>query len=149
MFNTGSQNYINSYAVYQINNSFNFSVNQPYSIKYQFTGLGSLKNFINDIGNFNIGGFDDFGRFLLGILITMLIVGGLNMQSGFNDVDVLIPAVIIMTLFFSYIGWFMIPNIGTIVLPTISNLPSNWLNQYIVFILVFLLGGGYIARRHL
>ena len=112
-----------------------------------FVGASSLRNFLDDITNFSAGAFDDFDRFIIAILVTLLIVGILSIQSAdFREPEILIPVAWLMVAFFSYLGWMNIP-LDTI--PQIKGLPENWLNKWNVFILISLLGGAYLIKKHL
>jgi len=141
-FNTKNYTGLIAIAVYQINNTYNFTLNQEYKVQYQFQGRGSLKNFLNDITNFTNGGFDAFGRFLLGIILTVIILGIIARESTeFRDPEFLIPAFLTMTAIFSYLGWYNIP---------LDSIPSNpeWLKDWIVFILLLLTGIGYFIKEN-
>ena len=146
-FNTGNQTIIISEAEYQLNSTANFTVSQSYKVEWTFEGKFSLKNFLDDITNFSAAAFGDFERFLIGVLIILLIVGSLSIQSTeFRNPEILIPITWILVAFFSYLGWFNIP-LDTI--PDIRGLPVDWLNKWILFVLISLTGGAYLIRKHL
>ena len=145
-FNTGNQSIIIAEAEWELNGTTNNTVSNSYRVENVFTGSFSLKNFLDDITSFSAGAFDDFNRFIIGILVILLVVGGMSLQSAdFREPEILIPATWLMVAFFSYLGWFNIP-LDTI--PQIRGLPENWLNKWNVFILITLLGGAYLIRKH-
>ena len=147
LFNTGNQTIIIAKAEWEINGTFNNTASNSYRIENVFVGSFSLRNFLDDISSFSEGAFGDFGRFLIAILITIIVVGGLSLQSSdFREPEILIPVMWLMVAFFSYLGWMNIP-LDTI--PQIKGLPEDWLNRWNVFILISLLGGAYLIRKHL
>ena len=147
IFNTGNQSIIIAEAEYELNGTTNNTVSNSYRVENVFVGRFSLKNFLDDITSFSAGAFDDFNRFIIAILITLLIVGGLSLGSAdFREPEILIPITWLMVAFFSYLGWMNIP-LDTI--PQIRGLPEDWLNKWNVFILITLLGGAYLIRKHL
>ena len=147
IFNTGNQSIIIAEAEYELNGTTNNTVSNSYRVEFVFTGQFSLKNFLDDISSFSAGAFDDFNRFLIAILFTLLVVGGISLASSdFREPVILIPITWIMVAFFSYLGWMTIP-LETI--PQIRGLPEDWLNKWNVFILITLLGGAYLIRKHL
>ena len=146
-FNTGNQSIIIAEATYELNGTTNNTVSYSYRVENIFKGSFSLRNFLDDITNFSAGAFDDFNRFLIAVLITLFVVGGLSLQSTeFREPEILIPAVWIMVAFFSYLGWMNIP-LDTI--PQIRGLPEDWLNKWNVFVLTSMLGGAYLIKKHL
>ena len=147
IFNTGNQSIIIAEVEYEINKTTNNTVSNSYRVEFVFVGKFSLKNFLDDITNFSEAAFDDFNRFIIAILIILLVVGGMSIQSAdFREPEILIPVTWLMVAFFSYLGWMNIP-LGTI--PQIRGLPEDWLNRWNVFILISLLGGAYLIRKHL
>ena len=101
---------------------------------------------MNSVTNFAEAGFNDFNRFLIAILITLFVVGGLSLASAdFREPEILIPVTWLMVAFFSYLGWMNIP-LDTI--PQIRGLPEDWMNRWNVFILISLLGGAYLIKKH-
>lgn len=140
-YNTGNQDLIIAQAEYQIDGTSNNTFSNSYRVSYNYEGRSTLKTFLDDITNFSGAAFGDFERFLIGIFITLLVVGGLSVQSGdFREPEILIPAAWAMVGFFSYIGWFNLP---------LDTIPSAIGQQWVVFALVSLLGGGYIVRKHI
>lgn len=145
LFNTGNQTIITAQASYLINLT-NTTVSHAYRVVHTFEGSGSLKNFLDSVSTFSEAAFDDFDRFLIAVLIILLFVGTLSLRSTeFREPEILIPMVWIGVAFFSFIGWMEIP-LQTI--PNIKGLPDGWLNQWIVFILTSLTGGGYLLNKH-
>ena len=146
-FNTGNQSIIIAEAEYEINGTTNNTVSNSYRIDNVFEGSFSLKNFLDDITSFSEGAFDDFNRFLIAIFITLILVGGLSLSSvDFREPEILIPVTWLMVAFFSYLGWMNIP-LDTI--PQIKGLQEDWLNRWNVFILISLLGGAYLIKKHM
>ena len=147
IFNTGNQSIIIAEAQYELNGTVNNTVSHTYRVQDTFSGSFSLKNFLDDITSFSSAAFGDFERFLISVLLILFIVGGLSLQSSdFREPEVLIPAVWVMVAFFSYLGWMSIP-LDTI--PQVKGLPEDWLKKWILFILISLLGGSYMANKHL
>lgn len=149
-FNTGNQSTIISSATYQLNGTFNNTVSAQYKIISTIQGSASLKTFIDDLNSFVAAGFDTFGRFILAIIITFAIVAWASREVANirNEEEVLIGLTIILVMLFSYIGWLNIPLTS---IPVIGDsvLSNDWLNKWIVFILVFLGGGSFIIRKNL
>ncbi len=142
---TGNQSTIISEATYRLNNTVNETVSVQYSVKYVYKGEYSFKVFIDDLTSFVSAGFDNFGRFLLAIIIMLIIVGTLSMEiSAFREPEVLIAVTWVLILFFSYINWMNIPFEA---IPNVRGLPDGWLNQWIFFGLATLTGGGYLIKK--
>jgi hypothetical protein len=69
----GNTNFLDVYATVIVNGEV-FSYYNRYTVKYIYQGDFSLKTALEDIANFNQGGFDNFGRGLFVIIITILIL---------------------------------------------------------------------------
>lgn len=146
-FNTGNQTLIIAEAEYQLNGTTNNTVIQNYAVFWTFQGDFTLRTFLDDITSFSEAGFDDFARFFLAVLVTMIIIGAISLQSSeFREPEILIPMTWLLVILFSYMGWFNIP---LTTLPNIGGLPNDWLNRWIVFVFFSLGSGAYLIRRHL
>ncbi len=76
----------------------------------------------------------------MAIVAIVAILGFLSLEfSSLREPEALILMTWVLVLFFSYTGFFTL-NLETI--------PTAWLRQYMIFVLVTLGGGSYIIRRH-
>jgi hypothetical protein len=66
--------YVNVIASVVVNGEV-FSYINRYDIKYVYQGAFSLKTALEDIANFDQGGFDNFGKGLFLVIVTLLIIG--------------------------------------------------------------------------
>lgn len=135
-YNTGSYDSIKLIGQYGLNNTY---INQsfPYSVFHTYTGQFSLKNFLDDLKAFNGAGFNNNTKLILSLLIIMGVVVSISIRKdGLRDPTILIGIIIVLTWLFSIMGWLSITTGGV---PTI-------MQQWIIAILVTLLGGSYIVR---
>ncbi len=143
--NTGSMTNITSEAVYELDSRFNFTVSRQYNIIYTYVGDFSLKNFLDDLSNFAMAGFDNFGRMILALIvifiITALAAKNIVGFTSFTNPEVLIILVIAQVWFFSSVNWLFLDFTP---IPTI--LGFN-LKKYIIAILVTMAGGAFLIEK--
>ena len=147
VFNTGNQTLIISEAIYQLNMTTNETVSVQYKVQYTFQGEFSLKTFIEDIRAFAGAGFNDFTRMFISFLFILGIIG--FVAANFTELREPEPMILLflaLVLMFSFIG--MLTLNYEAIPDDIPGLTAGWLNQYIIFILLFLTGGSYLIRRH-
>ena len=145
VLNTGNQSIIISSLSYRLNNTANNTVFVQYTVLWTYVGNFSLSNFIDDVKAFSEAGFGDTTRFLIALMIIFGITAFMSMESAnFRETEVLVPLVLMLILFFSFIGWMNV-NLDTI--PEIRGLPVGWLKQYITFIISVLIGGSVIVNK--
>lgn len=148
--NTGRNSTIIARAVYQLNGTTNQSVTNQYSIKYSYRGTFSLKVALDDISNFGGAGFDNFGRALLALVFTFLIVGGISLEfQGMREPESLLLVAWGFTALFSYLNWYNLPlnAIPTLIVGGITLVSQAWLQQYIIFILMTLFVSGFLINK--
>lgn len=144
-FNVGNQTKIILDGVYRLNNTANFTVSREYSVIYSFVGDFSLKVFLDDVRGFSGGGFGNFTRWVLALIIITVIVAIASKETATFREE--IPALLLiwfLVMFFSYVGWF---SIGLESIPEVAGMPLNWLNDWIVFIVITLGGGAYLLNK--
>jgi len=138
LYNTNNWSQIISHGNITINNTV-----IDYKITYQmmdtYTEDFTLQYLIDDVTSFSRAGFNDNTRMLLAFIITFVIVGLASLKFGFVNPEPTILLFLSLVLFFSYAGWLTM-NLATI--------PTAFLRQYIIFILMLLSGMGYIISRH-
>ncbi len=127
-----------SQAVYNLNNSDDLIVSTQYLVVTRYEGDFSLKNFLDDLKLFGGAGFNDFTRMFIAFVIIFLILGSVAYNMGVIDPEVSIGLLIMLTWFFSYLGWMTIGYDGIV---------TEWLKQYIVAMLITLGGGSFIMKR--
>jgi hypothetical protein len=135
-YNTGVLSSITGIARYGLNGT-TINVSNVYSISYVYEGEFSLMNFLQDIKAFAGAGFNDFSRMLIA-LIVILAITVVSIKEGFRDPLVTGAIVFGLTLAFSYLGFFYINN---------TSIPSDWLRQYLISILVGLVVGAYFIKQ--
>ena len=138
---TGTMTNITSEAVYQIDSTFNFTVTQQYRVVYTYEGDFSLKNFLDDLTDFGMAGFDNFGRMMLALIVIFVITTLAARNIGFTNPEVLIFLVIAQVWFFSSVNWLFLDFAP---IPTI--LGFN-LKKYIIAILVSMAGGAFVMKK--
>jgi len=137
--NTGNMTNITSEAVYELASLYDFPVSQQYSVIYTYEGEFSLKNFLDDLTDFAMAGFDNFGRMILVFIVIFVILALASMKISFENKE--IPIFIFWALvgFFSFVNWFYldIPNIPEVL----------GLKKYFIFYLITLVCGGFIINK--
>lgn len=136
---TFSMTNITSEVIYQIGSAYNFTVSQQYSIIYTYEGQFSLKNFLDDLTDFSMAGFDSFGRRILAFIVIFIILAMASMKISFEHKEV--PLFIFWALvgFFSYVNWFYL-DLGT--MPDLLGL-----KKWFVFYLVSLVCAGFMMNK--
>lgn len=143
--NTGNQTQLTAQAIYVIDGNTEYA-QVRYSVLYTYEGTFSLKNFLDDIQNFEGGGFNDFSRALIAFIIIFAIVGFTTLKvSQFREPEPILILTWALILFFSYINWLPLP----LDYPTVAGFGVEKMEQYMIFILSSLGVGAYILRRNL
>jgi hypothetical protein len=145
--NTGyNQSFIAS-GDYTLNGT-TFTVSKPYQVTSYTPGEYSLKTVIDDLANFTGAGFGWQTKMFLAFIIVFAVTAlvSFKFNSLINpEANLILQCALV--LFFSYAGWFTIPD-GVMGF----SFPSIWgtLNagQYALFILDLLITGSYIWWRH-
>jgi len=132
---------ITSEVVYQIGSTYNFTVSQQYSVIYTYEGDFSLKNFLDDLTDFSMAGFDSFGRMMLVLIVIFVITALVAQKISFTNPEVLTFLVIAQVWFFSYVNWL---SLDFTPIPTIIGFD---LKKYIIAILISLAGGAFVMRK--
>ena len=138
LYNTNNWSQIISHGTITINNTA-IDYTRTYQIMNTYTADFTLQYLINDLNEFSRAGFNANTRLLLAFIIIFAITGIAAMKFGFINPEASILLLLSLVLFFSYAGWLTI-NLMTI--------PTAFLRQYMIFILMLLMGGGYIIWRH-
>lgn len=141
-YNTGNLTHIIAKANFTINNTASgvVTVRRDYSIRHIYEGEFSLKNFFDDVKDFAMAGFDDFSRALIGMFIILSITGLAGYYSGVQNPEGILLILLSATWFFSVLGWFT--------MESVTGMPSTWLQQYMIAIVISLFVGGFIVWRH-
>ena len=141
-FNTGKYESFLVEGSYTINNTDVFTYSRTYSAKYNFVGNFTIKNALDDMKRFSGAGFNNWSRFFLAfIIITLIVVGISKFLPAFGNEESVVILIVFLVIFFGYLGWMRI-DLET--LPTFSNFD---LKQWIIPLLVTLLGGGYLIEK--
>lgn len=130
-----------SEATYELDSTYEFIVTQQYSIIYTYEGEFSLKNFLDDLSDFAMAGFDDFGRMILALIVIFVITSLAAQKIGFTNPEVLIFIVITQVWFFSSVNWLYLDFAP---IPTIVGFD---LKKYIIAILITLAGGAFVIEK--
>ena len=128
---------ITSEAIYELNSEFEFTVIQQYKVIYTYEGDFSLKNFLDDLSNFGMAGFDDFGRMMLALIVIFIITALAAQRIGFTNPEVLIFLVIAQVWLFSTVNWLYLSFV-----PDITGL-----RKYFIAILITLAGGAFVIEK--
>lgn len=137
-FDADGYKYITSHLYYVMDNK-TFENIIVYAVLYEYTGEGSLKNFLNSLNNFSKAGFDDFSRMILGLLIIVGVIGFvISLEPAFREPESLIIGFLLLLLFFSVQGWFTV---------NYAPIPTDFAKQYIIFTICGLIGGSYLIRK--
>ena len=143
--NTGNLSFIKSEAQYTLNNTINETVSVQYDIRFTFKGNFSLMNFFDDLRNFGQSGFDDTTRMFIAFIVIFAIVGSVAFKLGLRDPESLVILTWSLVLFFSFLGWL---TLGFDAIPNINPPGKAWIQQYIIFIIISLIAGGYVIKKH-
>jgi len=136
---TFSMTNITSEAIYELQSIYEFTVSQQYSVIYTYEGEFSLKNFLDDISDFSMAGFDSFGRMILAFIVIFVILAMAAMKIGFENKEIFLFMFWGLVGFFSFVGWF---TLGLDTMPT-----GLGLKKYFIFYLVTLVCGGFIINK--
>ena len=137
--NTFDMTNITLEGIYELSSEFEFTVSQQYSVIDTYEGQFSLKNFLDDISEFGMAGFDNFGRMILAfvVIFVILILAGQNI--GFENREVLLFIFWALVGFFSFVGWFTLG---------LETMPSGLgLKKYFIFYLISLICGGFVINK--
>jgi hypothetical protein len=140
-YNTGNLSSIRSYVVYTLNSSSSISAYKDYTVYYFYTGQFSLRNFLDDLESFTSSGFNQFSRMFLAFIIIFIITAMVSYKLDIVDSEAIVMIIIMLTWSASYIGWLN--------LTTYAGITNAFIQKYIIAILVTLLGGAYIMKRHM
>lgn len=138
-YDTGTMKNITSEAIYEINSAYTTVLSKEYSIIHSYKGQFSFKNFLDDLTDFGMAGFDSFGRIIIALIIIFVITALAAQNLGFTNAESLLPLIWGLVGFFSYIGWFYLDNKS---IPDITGL-----RKYIIFILVTLIGLAFFIDK--
>ena len=146
-YNTDNLTTIRSYVIYTLNSSGNIYADKTYSIIYSYVGDFSLKHFLDDLGDFGDAGFNDFSKMFLSFIVIMIITAMVSYKMDIVDPEAVVFIVIALTWLMSYIGWLSLGGYYD----SLINPPASFafLSKYIIAILITLMGGGYIMKRHI
>lgn len=139
--NTSDMTNILSEATYELDSQFEFVVSQQYKVIFTYIGEFSLKSFLDDLSDFGMAGFDDFGRMILALIVIFIITVIAAREIGFANQEVLILLVIAQVWLFSSVNWLFL-NFTPI--PTIAGFD---LKKYIIAILVTMAGGAFLIEK--
>ncbi len=128
-------------GIYELNSEFEFTVTQQYRVIYTYEGEFSLKNFMDDLSDFAMAGFDSFGRMMLALIVIFIITALAARQVGFTNPEVLIFLVVAQVWLFSYVNWLYLDFAP---IPTIIGFD---LKKYIIAILITLAGGAFVMKK--
>ena len=109
-----------------------------YMVSTKYVGDFSLKSFLDDLKLFGGAGFNDFTRMFIAFIIIFMILAMVSYNMGVIDPEVTIGLLIMLTWFFSYLGWMTI---------SFDSITTEWLKQYIIAILITLGGGAFMMKR--
>lgn len=141
-YNTGNHDEIITEAIYFLNGTSQ-TTSRSYSIIYTYEGDASLKNFLDDLNDFGEMGFNDYTRMILAfiaIFVLVYLTASKSIGLGVQDEEALVILTIVLVWVFSYIEWLTIPY---------GPIPSDFLNKWILFIIVLLIGGSYLIKKHI
>jgi hypothetical protein len=139
-YNAGNFSSILSEATFGINYT-DIIVSQEYSVLYTYEGDFSLKNFLDDISDLGVAGFNDFTRMIIAFIVIFVIAALAAVRIGFVDSEKLIPLVVALVWFFSYVNWFYLDYTP---IPAILGFD---LKKYIIAIIVTLAGGAFLMDK--
>jgi len=137
-YNTGDNTRLILVANYQLNNTANITRVKEYTIYNYYPGQFSLKNFIDDLKNFSGAGFNDFTRMFIAFIVIAAIMLWASRKIGTTDPIPLVILLIALTWGMSYIGFLRLDY---------TPIPSEWLKDYIIALLISLGGGSFIIRE--
>jgi len=139
--NTIDMTTIVSEAIYELDSEYEFTVTQQYEVLYTYEGEFSLKNFLDDVTDFGMAGFDDFGRMMLALIVIFIITALAAREIGFENKETLIFLVMALVWLFSYVNWLYLDFAP---IPTILGFD---LKKYIIAILISLAGGAFVIKK--
>jgi len=137
--NTGTNFSIIHQIVIELNSTIDITFTSEHKIEHTYEGQFSLKNFIDDVSAFSQAGFNDFTRMVLSfIAIFAILAYASSRMGGLKEPEILIGLLIMLVWFFSIVGWMTI---------NYRAIPTSFLKQYLIAILVSLAGGSFILKR--
>ena len=139
-YNVGNYTYLYGQIVLIENSSYFLQYRKAYSVIYFEQGEFSIMSFVDDVKAFNQAGFNDFTRLILAFIIITAITFAICRGTGLADADQVVALIIVLVLAFSYLGFFTI-SLGT------GDYSDGWINQYFMFVVILLLGSGFIMWR--
>jgi len=99
----------------------------------------TLATAMNDVSNFNAGGFSGWSRFFLSLLvIAMCVLGVTRVTDLLAEPESIIVFVFALTLLFSYVNWLYLD---------IPGMPLAGLKQYFLAIITGLIAGIAILKK--
>ena len=126
--NTSDMTSILSEATYVLDSQFEFTISQQYSVIFTYEGDFSLKSFLDDLSDFSMAGFDNFGRMILAFIVIFIILGFVGREVSFENREVLLFVFWALMGFFSFVGWFTLE---------LNNLPDLLgLKKWFIFYLI-------------
>jgi len=138
--NTFNMTNITSEAVYELISLYNMTVSKQYKVIYTYEGEFSFKNFLDDLSDFAMAGFNNFTRMIIALIVIFIITALAAKNLGFTNPESLIPLVWALVGLFSYVNWFYLDYYA---IPDITGL-----RKYIIFILVSLVGLGFFIDKY-
>ncbi len=139
--NTSIMTDIIAEGIYELDSQFEFTATQNYKVIFNYIGEFSLKSFLDDLSDFGMAGFDDFGRMILALIVIFIITVIAAREVSFANQEVLILLVIAQVWLFSSVNWLFL-NFTPI--PTIAGFD---LKKYIIAILVTMAGGAFLIEK--
>ncbi len=139
--NTSIMTDIIAEGIYELDSQFEFTATQNYKVIFNYIGEFSLKSFLDDLSDFGMAGFDDFGRMILALIVIFIITVIAAREIGFANQEVLILLVIAQVWFFSSVNWLFLDFTP---IPTIAGFN---LKKYIIAILVTMAGGAFLIEK--
>ena len=136
-YSTANLDTIISKVVYSLNGT-EISKQREYRIRFTYEGDFSLKNFMDDLKAFGQAGFNDFTRIVIAFIIITSIIASLSIKAGLREPISMTILTLGLVWFFSFLGWMTI---------NYDSIPTEWLKQYILAILLSLIGGSYLMNE--
>jgi hypothetical protein len=154
-FNTSNYESIVGYSIYELNHTINitetanmWNVNQySYSNYTMMTIISDINNLVSS----NVGGMSSSTLKLIVFFLIFGLVAYVSYKfqgTALTSPESIIIFIVVLVWFFSFLGWITLGLPGLNFVNAGENHTVAWLKQYLIAILLTVLGGAFVYRRY-
>ena len=155
LYNTSDYESIVGYSIYELNHTINvtetasvWNVNQYSYSNYTFM---TIIQDINNLVNSNVGGLSSSTIKLIVFFIIFGLVAYVSYKfqgTALTSPESITIFIVVLVWLFSLLGWLTLDYFGLNFVNAGQNHTVAWLKQYIIAILLTVLGGAFVYRRY-